>query len=89
MITIFKGKFNEVRFQRVPIVIVDGGKPKKIKNKIEQPEQEVVSDGNSKFRKKFFEHHAIFSVRNLVILTITNLDQSMRPIRSNLLDSYE
>lgn len=52
-------ELNKVRFQGIPIVIIDRSKPKKVENKIDQPEQEVIPDRNSKFGKKFFEHHAI------------------------------
>lgn len=34
-----QGELNKIGFQRIPIVIVNCRKPKKIENKIEQPEQ--------------------------------------------------
>lgn len=49
----------------------------------------MVSDRDSEFRKKFFEHHAILKRQGLANLTIIKLENSMSLTYSNLFQSFD
>jgi len=44
-----QGKFNQVRFERIPVVVVNTPKTKKIENEINDPKKKMKPDGNSEF----------------------------------------